>query len=321
MVRRVLWVWALLLLTPGAWAACSTSAASAAFGSVSSFSVSGGEQATSASLLVQCDVVLGLLNNDTITLTLTGATVTASGRAALKRTDNPAVTDVIPVRVCGQANCLNNSEIAVNGSYTWSGSALLALPGSSRFTLPLWFRTVSGQNVSAGPYQVTLNFSLYYNVCQIGGLGVCLTPQTGTLATTLQLTLTVTNDCITLAAPNVNFGSAPLAKSFPAISQTVTITCTKGSAYTVGINNGSYASGSVRNMANGSARLSYEIYKGSGTSRWGSVGTERWASSASSTVSGDGLQRGYDYTARILAGQTTPPAGTYSDTLVVDIAF
>ena len=99
------------------------------------------------------------------------------------------------------------------------------------------------------------------------------------------------------------------------------MTCTKGSVYSVGINNGSNASGNVRNMASGNNRLSYEIYKGSTTARWGSSGTERWASSAASLLSANGLVRTYNYTARVLTTQTTPPAGTYSDTVVVDIAF
>lgn len=321
MTGRALGILLLLLVAPGAWAACTVSATNGALGSVSSFTVNSTEQATSTSLVVQCDVVLGLLNNDTITLTYTGATVSAGSRANLKRSDNASVTDVIPVRMCAQSACASNNEIAIGGSYTWSGSTLLALLGSSRFTLPLFFRTSTGQNVSAGPYQVTLNFNVSYNVCQVGALGLCVTAQTGTVASGLQLTMTVTNDCITLNAPNVNFGSAPLAKDFPPVSQTVSVTCTKGSSYTVGINNGSYANGTVRNMASGSNRLSYEIYKASTTNRWGSVGSERWASAASSSASSDGLLRTYNYTARVLPAQTTPPAGTYTDTVVVDIAF
>ncbi|EIG9275116.1 spore coat U domain-containing protein [Salmonella enterica] len=321
MTARILWLLALLFFVPGVWAACSVATTSGAFGSVSSFMLNSTEQTTSANVLVQCDVVLGLLNNDTVTLTYTGASVSAGTRAALKRTDNTSITDTIPVRLCGQAGCANNSEIAINGSYTWNGSTLLSLLGSRRFTLPLWFRTTSGLNVSAGPYQVTFNFSVYYNICQVGLLGICGTAQTGTAATTLQLTLTVANDCIAITAPDVNFGSAPLVKNFPVISQSVTVTCTKGSVYSVGINNGAYANGNSRNMASGSNRLNYEIYKGATNNRWGSSGSERWASEASSAISADGLLRTYNYNAKILTNQPTPPAGVYSDTVVVDITF
>ena len=74
-------------------------------------------------------------------------------------------------------------------------------------------------------------------------------------------------------------------------------------------------------MASGANRLSYEIYKGSSSNRWGSAGTERWSSTISSAVSADGLTRGYNYTARILTSQSTPPAGNYSDSVVVDLSF
>jgi spore coat protein U-like protein len=74
-------------------------------------------------------------------------------------------------------------------------------------------------------------------------------------------------------------------------------------------------------MASGNNRMSYEIYKEATANRWGSSGSERWSSGASSQVSADGLLRSYNYTARVLTTQATPPAGNYSDTLVVDVAF
>lgn len=246
----------------------------------------------------------------------------SANQGAMMRADNSAMSDRIPLRVCGQAGCPSNSEATIGGSsYTWSGAVLLSLLGSKTYTLPLYFQTVPGQNVTAGPYVVTLNFNVAYNICAVGLVGLCLTPQSGTQPTSLQLTMTVTSDCITINAPNVNFGSAPLVRNFPTVSQSIGVTCTKGSAYTVGINNGSYANGSVRNMASGSNRLSYDIFKAGTSNRWGSVGSERWASSVSSQVSADGLLRTYNYTAKILSTQATPPGGTYSDTLTVDIAF
>lgn len=322
MLRIGLLLCLLLGAIPQAFAACSASTVAGTFGTVTSFALNSNPQTTTATLIVQCDRVLGLLTNDSVTLNITGASVTASNRAAMKRTDNLTVADTIPIRVCGQANCASNSEVTINASpYTWNSTALLGLLGQQRYSLPIYLRTVAGQNVSAGPYQVTLNLSVAYNICALGALGLCGTPQTGTLLTTLQVNGTVTNDCSTITAPNVNFGTAPLVKNFPAISQSIAITCTKGSTYTVGLSNGSYANGSVRNMASGNNRMSYEIYKGSTASRWGSVGAERWASSASTSQSTDLLTRNYNYTARVLTNQTTPPAGTYADTIIVDVAF
>ena len=176
--------------------------------------------------------------------------------------------------------------------------------------------------MTAGPYQVTLNFDITYSVCSVGVLNACLSGlQTGTKGTSITLDMTVTNDCSAMTTPDVNFNSAPLVQSFPTVSQAIAVTCTKGSTYTIGINNGANALNNVRRMVSGSNYLSYDIYKEATTNRWGSSGSERWTSATSSQVSADGLLRTYNYTAKDLTSQTTPPAGTYTDTLIVDVAF
>ncbi|ELY3594964.1 Csu type fimbrial protein [Cronobacter turicensis] len=315
---RLLLVIVLSLVSLPALAECRVSGTSAAYGSQTSFAINSTVQTTTATLTLDCDAVLNVLNNDFVTLTLTGATTTSGTRATLGRSGD--TTDRIPLQVCAQSGCPSGSELAINGNYRWTGQSLLNLLTSKRYTFPIYLRTLQGQNVAAGAYQVTLNFSVNYSICALG-VAVCLTPQNGTTTFTSLVTLTVTNDCSTITAPNLNFASAPLVKDFAPVSQTIAITCTKGSTYTVGINNGNNAVGSVRNMASGANRLSYEIYKGSTTNRWGVSGTERWASASASQVSTDGLLKSYQYTARILATQNTPPAGSYTDTLVVDVAF
>lgn len=309
-----------------AHAACTLSGgASASFGTQSSFIINTTSQNTSSSFTVACSVVLNLLNvSDTVKLTLVSAVpVAATGaRPALYRTDVPTNPDNLPVRVCGLANCASNSEITVGNSFTWGGATLLGLLTNTTYTLPVFFYSVAGQNLSAGPYQVALTFRVDWNICSLSAVA-CVTYQTGFGSLAPTLTLNVTNDCITISAPNVNFNSAPLVQNFPTVSQTVAVTCTKGSAYTVGLNNGVNASGSVRRMANsgGSSFMSYEIYKSNGTDRWGSSGAERWSSTTSTSVSTDGLLRNFSYVAKVLTTQTTPAAGAYSDTLIVDVSF
>lgn len=312
----------LLLFSGGSGAACTVSTVNASFGSVTSFALSGtGEVQTTGTLVVACDAVLNLLTNDSVTLNYTTASVSGSSRATMKRTDNATITDVIPTRLCGLSGCATSSEVQIGKAYTWSGNSLLSLLGAKQYNIPLYFRTVPGQNVSAGPYQVLLTFSINYNVCSVGAVGLCLTPQTGTATTSILLNMNVTNDCSTMSTPDVSFNSAPLVQNFPTVSQAIAVTCTKGSTYTIGINNGANALNNVRRMVSGSNYMSYDIYKEATTNRWGGSGTERWASAASSQVSSDGLLRTYNYTAKVLTNQATPPAGTYSDTLIVDVAF
>ena len=96
-MRRLLFV-LLLLVTSGSWADCRVSTVNAAFGSVTSFALSGsGEVATTGTLVVACDALLNLLTGDTITLNFLSATVSANGRATMKRTGRDPNPSVRPV--------------------------------------------------------------------------------------------------------------------------------------------------------------------------------------------------------------------------------
>lgn len=230
----------------------------------------------------------------------------------------------MPVRLCTDSACA--TELTVGGTPFVYGSQTLinlaGLLGSLNFAIPVYLRTVPGQVVAAGTYQVTLNMAVTYRICTSIAIGnLCLSEQTGSGVIPITVTAILTNDCTTITAPNISFGSAPLVGSFSSVSQTINVLCSKGSTYTVGLSNGSYPVGSVRNMASGANRLSYEIYKSTTSNRWGPGGTERWSSTTSSAVSADGLTRGFNYTARVLTSQNTPPAGNYSDSVVVDLSF
>ncbi len=314
---RLLLLCLLMGLSGLAQAECTLSRTNAVFGQVSSFAVNASAQNTSAGLQLDCDTVLNLLTSDFVRVTYAGASSSSGTRAVLRNTTS-SDQSTIPVMLCAVAGC--GSELNISGIYTWSGNTLLGLLTSKRYSLPLYLRTVPGQSVSAGTWQTTLSLNVNWSICSLG-VAVCLAAQTGSSTVSITVTLVVTNDCSTLTTPVLDFGSAALVSGFSDVRQTISITCTKGSVYTVGINNGNYASGGARNLANGSSRLRYEIYKGTGNDRWGVSGNERWPSGASTSQSSDGLLRTYAYTARILSGQATPPPGNYSDTLVVDVAF
>lgn len=326
-MRRLLLLALLSLFPLVSKAACTLPASTASFGTVTTFVVNTTASTTSTSANVNCGSgsVLSLLTGNAISLQLASATNSSGTRATLKRSGDTG-TDNIPVQLCTDSACA--SELPLGGTAWVAGQAqllnLIGLLGGLNFSIPLYLRTVPGQVVAAGTYTGTLNVLVNYNICTgIGLLGLCISAdqQLGSGTIPVTVTLVVTNDCTTITAPNVSFGSAPLVGSFSSVSQTINVICSKGSTYSVGLSNGSYAAGSVRNMANGANRLNYEIYKGTSSNRWGPGGTERWSSAASTSVSSDGLTRGYNYTARILTSQSTPPAGNYSDSVVVDLAF
>ncbi|WP_243078949.1 spore coat U domain-containing protein [Pantoea sp. MQR6] len=325
-MKKIVLLLGLLLMLPSlARAACGLPASNASFGTVTTFAANTTVSSTSTNANVNCGAGAGLslLGGNQITFQLTGATNVNGTRGTLKRSGDTG-TDNIPVRLCTDSACAN--ELVIGGAaYVYNSTTLLNLAGllgSLNFAIPVYLRSVAGQTVAAGTYTVTLNMAVTYNVCtSVSLLGICLTPQTGSGVIPITVTVILTNDCTAITAPNVSFGSAPLVGSFSAVSQTINVLCSKGSTYTVGLSNGSYAAGSVRNMANGTNRLSYEIYKGTTSNRWGPSGTERWSSSTSTSVTADGLTRGFNYTARVLTSQNTPPAGNYTDSVVVDLTF
>lgn len=321
-MRTFLLLLALFVLPGTSYAVCPLNAPAATFGSVTTFSVGANINNTSTTTNVNCGTGgLALLSSDFIAYAFTTATNLSGTRAALKTSTTG--TDTIPIQICIDSACA--TELQQNGSYRWSAGTLLGLGNSLNFNIPLYFRTVPGQTVAAGLYTTTVTITVSYNICAgISALGACV----GTLHTsngtamTFAVNLNITNDCTTITAPNVSFGSAPLVSSFSTVQQTINVVCSKGSTYTVGLSNGSYYSGTTRQMASGTNRLAYDIYKGTTTtSRWGPTGTDRWSSATSTSINADTITRNFTYTARILTTQNTPAAGNYTDSVVVDVSF
>ncbi|WP_334470955.1 Csu type fimbrial protein [Arsenophonus sp. PmNCSU2021_1] len=122
--------------------------------------------------------------------------------------------------MCKASNCATTTPIGSTINY--SSTELLNLLGGNVFTIPIYFKTVTGQNLSAGTYNVTLNLTINWNICGLLGIGsICLNPQVGSTTLSPVVSLIVTNDCSTISAPNINFGSAPLVSSFPNVYREV----------------------------------------------------------------------------------------------------
>ncbi|NIF03806.1 hypothetical protein F3J38_27875, partial [Pantoea sp. Acro-805] len=101
--------------------------------------------------------------------------------------------------------------------------------------------------------------------------------------------------------------------------------CTKGSAYTVGLDDGQNVSGGRRRMKSSAGNfLAYDIFKSAGAVRWGSVGTARRASSDADVNPGNGTGTGsqlFNYNAKVYTDQATPPAAGYTDGVILDVQF
>ncbi|MHC5785256.1 Csu type fimbrial protein [Pseudomonas idahonensis] len=312
------------LLTLQAQALCNTvSTAPAGFGSVSSILVRTTSQpasTTNAGLSCTGSLLSLLASNDHFYATITSSTSGMVGPTG----------DVIGYTL--YANNSTSYPITRGVQFDFARNSiidLLGLLGSATVakTVPIYMGTITGSNVAAGVYTENLSIFWSWNYCAgIGALGICLGRDIGSGTQALTVNMTVSNDCV-ITAPNISFGSAPVVSAFATVTgQTISLSCTKGSAYTVGLSDGQQpvSAGGRRRMISGSNYLAYDIFKSAGNTRWGSVGSARRSSTDAEVNPGNGLGTGsqiFNYNARIYTDQNTPPAGTYIDNVVLDVGF
>jgi spore coat protein U-like protein len=136
-----------------------------------------------------------------------------------------------------------------------------------------------------------------------------------TATSTFSVTSVVSSVC-TIASTNLSFGTYTLVQLDG--TSTVTVTCSAGTNFKVGLNagTGSGATVSARKMTSGSNSLNYGMYRDSNRSlNWGNTpGTD--------TVNGTGTGSAQAFTlyGRIPANQSSP-VGNYSDTITATVTF
>ena len=143
--------------------------------------------------------------------------------------------------------------------------------------------------------------------------------QAQTVTNTMPVRITIQDACnvSTVAPTTLDFGTqGPLVANVDQTS-TITVTCTTGALYDVGLDDGGGNAGiNARRMINGAEDVAYQLYSDSGrTAVWGeAVGTD--------TVSGtgNGLAQTLTVYGRVPA-QTTPPANVYNDSVTVTVSY
>lgn len=239
--------------------------------------------------------------------------------------------DIIPYTL--YANNSTSYPITRGQAYDFARNGIIdalgLLGGSTPKTVPIYLRTQMTSNVAAGLYQET--FTVAWSIDYCYGLGVgslCAGRQVYAASTSLTINLTVTNDC-QITTPNIVFGSAPVVSGFATINQSLNLACTKGSAYTVGLDDGQNVSGGRRRMKSAAGNyLAYDIFKSGGSVRWGSLSAARRASTDADINPGNGNGTGnaagsqvFNYNAKVYTDQATPPVGDYVDNVILDVQF
>ena len=329
LIRGLLYLIALIGAAPAAaqtFGSCTIATSTVSLGDVSSYTVGTTVQQGSGSSGLQCSA-LSVATASYLKMRIESSTFLLTGGSA---------NQTVPFIISATAN---GTALAAGTEFDFSSFNLLSLFSGPGASVPIYVRTTPTSALRAGSYTGTVNARWYFSICTVG-VAVCLVRSTSPgfsagapivwgagVPVTLNITMTVTNDCL-ITASDLDFGTAPLVSTFNPVTRTISIRCTAGSAYTVGLNDGINAAvAGVRRMRRGvsSDYLRYELYKGSGgTSRWGMSGPERRSSTTADINSGtydSTTLQGFTYRGVIDPAQATPAAGTYVDTITVDVAF
>ncbi|HEX8216858.1 MAG TPA: spore coat U domain-containing protein [Allosphingosinicella sp.] len=142
----------------------------------------------------------------------------------------------------------------------------------------------------------------------------------GTQGTGLGVSANVTANCSVVANP-VDFGDIDTLDSTAVLgSGSVDVTCTNGTGWTAtaDIGGGSGATFASRRLTFGGNTLNYTLYRDAARSQvWGD-GTN---STFTVTGSGSGSQQSFNVYGRLPGGQSSAPAGLYTDTVNVTITY
>lgn len=134
---------------------------------------------------------------------------------------------------------------------------------------------------------------------------------------TMDVKINIVGAC-TVTAAELDFGNNGVLANVINQDSSLTVTCSNGLGYNVGISDGANVSSSVRRMKGVTSPnefITYELYKNSGrTERWGAAGVARQPGT------GTGVAQTIPVYGQVTS-QSTPTAGAYSDTVAVTVDY
>jgi spore coat protein U-like protein len=136
----------------------------------------------------------------------------------------------------------------------------------------------------------------------------------------LAVTADITGTCTITSAATLAFGTNTSTGSNIDAQQNISVNCTSGVDYTIGMNNGANALGLVRRMASGGNFMTYDVYTAATRLPAESVSAVGTAAPANFIGTGTGGAQTITVFGRV-PSQSTPPVGTYTDTLVVTLQY
>ncbi|MFS7241624.1 spore coat protein U domain-containing protein [Serratia proteamaculans] len=201
---------------------------------------------------------------------------------------------------------------------------------SSNGSIPIYARIASGQGALPANIYHSYNppFTLRYQAVSGGVPPASCDGGSASYANgNIQIITQVTDSC-SLSTRSVNFGTLTEVgqlKTAKLAEGEVTVQCSSGKPYTLYLGGGNHpATNGYRQMANGEARLPYQLYQDPARIRvWDETGGTMQTGGVGG-VSGvsDGSSQALTVYGLIATGTTVPGnVGTYTDTVMVTVAY
>jgi spore coat protein U-like protein len=315
MIRRLLVILVALLMPSAVWAqSCNFNISSVVFTNVDT--LSSADTDITATLAISCSGV------SLTTIRICPSIGAGSGGATSSARQMIAGASTLNYQLYQ-----NSGRSTVWGSYNWALPGTpptidlpLALNGTGSANVTIYARAFGGQG-SVPPGSYATSFSAADTDFIYGTtLGILPCPNVVVVPQHSHPTFTgsasVFSNCLVSAA-DIGFGSQGLLTANIDQTGAISVTCTAGTTYNVGLDDGHQNAGPTgRAMALGGNKVGYGLYRdGSRSQVWGST-------IATNTVGGTGTGAAQNLTvyARV-PPQVTPPAGTYSDVIVVTITY
>ena len=264
----------------------------------------------SANFSVTCSIALTLQLLSTTSwvrytaqnaLTLSNGTDTISYSLGSNSTYTPAIT------AAGQSI----------GGPTGFQLLSLALLTSGRIDIPIYVKTLTTTLwPSAGTYTGTQSLAVDGVMCTgLGVGGLCLGTDPISSIVTFSLKLVVSKSCEFISTPTlVDFGIVSFVANANTAQLSATLRCTNQEDYLLYVDNGNnYASGTRRMKSTANNYIAYDIFQPSSTTSLNSL-------NALSRL-GTGISENVIFPFKVTTGQSTPPAGVYTDNVRVVIEY
>lgn len=273
---------------------------------------------SSGSIQISCSAFLGLLSSIEMRIHIGEGQGGVSG--GMRRLTGPSGGPSLGYQLytdAARSQVLGSNYWAHGGQHIYlSGGSILTLLTGSGASVPIYARAFGGQSgLLPGSYSSVFNRNpldvrVDYRTCNI--LLLCVN-RTATFSFTVRAN--VHPDC-RVTAGSLDFGTAGLLSSDIDASSTINVACTAGSPFSVSMGNGLYGTGPGNRQMRSTAgdAVGYQLYRDPGRSLvWGQ---------GADVALGNGVGTGQNMTVHgRVPAQSTPPPGSYSDSVVVTVEY